>query len=335
MATVLSTLYPPLIGTFQPAFEYNKGPEITFTISNYNSYLGIEHIHISLVNQKTNQNALATNVNNANSVPSGTYLIDGIWIVPFQEQMFTLFDTENNLYKIKIPTTILKNKVTDFVVDYYYKVQLRFDSVTSSVIASTTNTSNEIFNSTYLNKYRSYFSEWSSISLLKAVPQTEIQLTNFTIMNSNGMVNNNLKNKKVPQFTPGVIPIVGKLIFYKNDKIIDAADAGKEWIKDYQIKIYKKEDDESKILILDSDIIYPDAYKFSENNLNISSKSQANYWTNNFSYLADMTDQDPNYNYVLDITVHTKNNFTVEKSFCTKASNFCPIFVIAQSICDL
>ena len=235
--------------------------------------------------------------------------------------MFTLFDTENNLYKIKIPTTILKNKITNFVVDYYYKVQLRFDSVTSSVIASNTNTSNEIFNSTYLNKYRSYFSEWSSISLLKAVPQTEIQLTNFTIINSNGMINNNLKNKKVPQFTPGVIPIVGKLIFYKNDKIIDAADAGKEWIKDYQIKIYKKEDDESKILILDSDIIYPDAYKFSENNLNISSKSQANYWTNNFSYLADMTDQDPNYNYVLDITVHTKNNFTVEKSFDFKLIN--------------
>jgi hypothetical protein len=78
MATVLSTLYPPLIGTFQPAFEYNDGPEITFTISNYNSYSKINHIHISLVNQKTNQNAFATNENNAVQVPIGTYLIDGI-----------------------------------------------------------------------------------------------------------------------------------------------------------------------------------------------------------------------------------------------------------------
>ena len=130
MATVLSTLYPPLIGTFQPAFEYDDGPEISFTISNYNSYLNIQHLHVSLVNQKTNQNALAINEKNAALVPAGTYLVDGIWIVPFQrddsKEIFTYFDNENNLYKIKIPKTILKNSATnnpEFVIDYYYKVQ--------------------------------------------------------------------------------------------------------------------------------------------------------------------------------------------------------------------
>lgn len=320
MATVLSTLYPPLIGTFQPAFEYDEGPEITFTISNYNSYLGINHLHISLVNQKTNQNALATNSNNAFSVPTGTYLIDGIWIVPFQDSYFNEFDTENNLYKIKIPKTILKNQATEFVIDYYYKVQLRFDCVTDDIIASA-NVSGTVFNSTYLNIFRSYFSEWSSISLLKAVPHTEIQLTNFTIINSNGITNNNLRNKKTPQFTPGIIPIVGKLVFFKDNKTINATDAGKEWIKDYQIKIFREEDDNSQNLILDSGIIYPDAYKFSENNLNISSISQSSYWTNNFSYLADLTDKDPNYNYILNIVIHTKNNFTAEESFNFKLIN--------------
>ena len=293
MATVLSTLYPPLIGTFQPAFEYDDGPEITFTISNYNSFLEIEHLHISLVNQKTNQNVLAINSSNASSVPVGTYLIDGIWIVPFQDdnskQIFTLFDVENNLYKIKIPKTILKNKSTEFIVDYYYKVQLRFDCVSSNILAS----SQTNFDSTYFNIYRSYFSEWSSISLLKAVPHTEIQLTNFSIVNSNGISNNNLKSK-IPQFVPGVIPIVGKLVFSKNDKIINVSDAGKEWIKDYQIKIYRKENDEKESLIIDSGTIYPEVYKFTENKLNISSKVQ-DYWTNNFSYLADLTDADPNY----------------------------------------
>jgi hypothetical protein len=78
MATVLSTLYPPLIETFQPAFVYNDGPEITFTISNYNSYTNIKHLHISLVNQKTNQNAFALNEKNAIEVPAGTHLINGI-----------------------------------------------------------------------------------------------------------------------------------------------------------------------------------------------------------------------------------------------------------------
>ena len=328
MATVLSTLYPPLIGTFQPAFEYDDGPEITFTISNYNSYVNIKHLHISLVNQKTNQNVFATNSNNAFYVPVGTYLIDGIWIVPFQDSIFTQFDTENNLYKIKIPKTILKNKITEFIIDYYYKVQLRFDCVTDDIINSNSDNSDVIFNSTYLNKYRSFFSEWSSISLLKAVPHTEIQLTNFTITNSNGITNNNLKNKKIPQFTPGVVPIIGKLVFFKDNKIINVTDAGKEWIKDYQIKIYRKEDDESNTLILDSDIIYPDTYKFNENKLNISSKSQSDYWTNNFSYLADLTDQDTNYSYTLNIIVHTKNNFTVEELFDFKLINalFTPIW---------
>ncbi len=323
MATVLSTLYPPLIGTFQPAFEYNDGPEITFTISNYNSYSKINHIHISLVNQKTNQNAFATNENNAVQVPIGTYLIDGIWIVPFQDDysgnIFTYFDIENNLYKIRIPNTILKNKSTEFVIDYYYKVQLRFDCVTDEMILSNGDSLNS-FNSSYLNKYRSCFSEWSSISLLKAVPRTEIQVTGFSIINSNGLTNANLKNK-TPQFSPGVIPITGKLMFFKDGNVINATDAGKEWIKDYQIKVYKEEDDKTKTLILDSDTIYPDAYRFKENNLNLSSKSQSDYWTNNFSYLIDLTDEDADHEYVLDITVHTKNNFTARETFNFKLIN--------------
>lgn len=322
MATILSTLYPPLIGTFQPAFEYNDGPEITFTISNYNSYSVIKHLHISLVNQKTNQNAFALNRNNAESVPLGTYLIDGIWIVPFQndqsKQIFTHFDNDNNLYRIKIPNTILKNKSTEFITDYYYKVQLRFDCVTSNIVTST-NSSNNIndivFDSTYLNIYKSYFSEWSSISLIKAIPQTEIQLTNFSIVNSNGITNVNL-SKKIPVFSSGIIPITGKLVFLKNNKIINFKDSGKEWIKDYQIKIYKKENDESETLILDSDIIYPETYKFNENNLNIqSSKNESNYWTNNFSYLVDLTNESSNNNYTLEITIHTKNNYTAKDSF--------------------
>lgn len=311
MATVLSTLYPPLIGTFQPAFEYNDGPEITFTISNYNSFSQIQHLHISLVNQKTNQNVLATNANNAISVPSGTYLIDGIWIVPFNgfEKIFTYFDNNNNLYKIKIPNTILKNKNSEFITDYYYKVQLRFDCVTNDILTSS-ETSENIFDSTYLNNYKVYFSEWSSVSLLKAVPQAEIQLTNFSIIGSDGLTNNNI-SKKIPQFAPGIIPIVGKLVFYKQNSIIESAN---EWIKNYQIKVYKK-GEESEELILDTDIIYPENYKFNRNKINIESKNESNYWTNNFSYLVDLSTEPSNTNYIINIIIYTKNNYMIKSSF--------------------
>ena len=314
MATILSTLYPPLIGTFQPAFEYNDGPEITFTISNYNSFSEIQHLHISLVNQETNQNAFAINANNAISVPLGTYLIDGIWIVPFKraQQIFTYFDNENNLYKIKIPATFLKNRKSEFVTDYYYKVQLRFDSVTDTIIDSLkTSNSNNVFNSTYLNNFRSYFSEWSSISLLKAIPQAQIQLTNFSVVNSNGKINNSI-NEIVPQFTPGIIPIVGKLVFFKQNEVVNSAN---EWIKNYQIKIFKKEEDESESLILDSGFIYPENYRFNENKMNLGLKKDSDYWTNNFSYLADLSNETSNNNYIIKVTIQTKNNYTVQSSF--------------------
>lgn len=315
MATILSTLYPPLIGTFQPAFEYNDGPEITFTISNYNSFSEIQHLHISLVNQETNQNAFAVNANNAINVPNETYLIDGIWIVPFKrvQQIFTHFDNENNLYKIKIPTTFLKNKQSEFMTDHYYKVQLRFDSVTDKIINnSKTSVNDNVFNSTYLNKFRNYFSEWSSVSLLKAIPQAQIQLTNFSVVDSsNGKISNNI-NEIMPQFTPGIIPIIGKIVFFKKNEIVNSTS---EWIKNYQIKIYRKEVDESEELILDSGFVYPENYKFNENKMNLGLKNDSDYWTNNFSYLADLSNEISNNNYIINITVQTKNNYVIKDSF--------------------
>ena len=45
MATVLSTLYPPLVDTFQIPFLYTQDAEVYFTISPYNSYGEIKHLH--------------------------------------------------------------------------------------------------------------------------------------------------------------------------------------------------------------------------------------------------------------------------------------------------
>ena len=68
MATVLSTLYPPLIDTFMPAFE-KSGPAIaTFSISPYNTNADIARIHVSLVEQTTNLNAFKQNDSSMNLV---------------------------------------------------------------------------------------------------------------------------------------------------------------------------------------------------------------------------------------------------------------------------
>jgi hypothetical protein len=58
MATVLSTIYPPLIDTFMPAFPYNESAEINFSISPYNNAGNIKRLHVSIVDQRTNLSVL-------------------------------------------------------------------------------------------------------------------------------------------------------------------------------------------------------------------------------------------------------------------------------------
>ena len=58
MATVLSTLYPPLIDTFMPAFPKNESAVINFSISPYNSRTSITKLHVSVVDQRTNLSVL-------------------------------------------------------------------------------------------------------------------------------------------------------------------------------------------------------------------------------------------------------------------------------------
>jgi hypothetical protein len=76
MATVLSTLYPPLVDTFQIPFLYTQDAEVYFTISPYNSSYDIRYLHVTLVNQKTNQNVFA--LSNPRSNYDGTVLTNGV-----------------------------------------------------------------------------------------------------------------------------------------------------------------------------------------------------------------------------------------------------------------
>ena len=72
MANIINTLYPPLIDTFMPAFPYNEKVTVYFSISPYNSSNNITYVHVTLVNQKTNQNVLVP------SIPKNSDDIKGI-----------------------------------------------------------------------------------------------------------------------------------------------------------------------------------------------------------------------------------------------------------------
>ena len=58
MATVLNTLYPPSVNSYLPAFPYDENAKILFSLSPFNSISEIEFIHVSVVDQRTNENIL-------------------------------------------------------------------------------------------------------------------------------------------------------------------------------------------------------------------------------------------------------------------------------------
>ena len=273
MANILNTLYPPLVDTFQSPFIYTKDAEVFFTISPYNSYKEIKKIHITLVNQKTNQNVFASN--NSQIKADGTVLANGVWIVPFDisDKDFYLTGNHNkNYYNLKIPSFLLKQtnnqENTNYVCDCYYKIQIRFDSCEDAV------------DSSYLTSKRTYFSEWSSVSLLKAIPEPTVKLTNFDI-------NIGSIETITPQYTPGVIPITGTVSF-------NPSQTG-EHLRSFEINII-------------------------DNKGNIVKESKTHYVEENintFNWLCDLTDFSIG-TYSIELSLVTNNNYVILKEYSFK-----------------
>ena len=353
MATVLSTLYPPLIDTFMPAFPNTQMAEVHFTVSPYNSSYDISYLHITLVDQRTNKNAFATDANV--ETPSGTALVNGVWIIPFNDYLegnvnpYLDLNRDANNYTLYIPPTLLKqNDVNErtFVVNSYYKLQLRFDKNNDP------NISLNSINSDYLSTKRAYFSEWSSVCLLKAIPEITVHFNNFTpelddYLKRTNISITNLPSDfvvpvRVPQYIPGLIPFAGNLTFagfddaglnksanteyYRRDI---KTTSNSEYLMSYRITVTNQ----NNVVVRDSGVQYP-------------SKAEK---TNNFYWLCDMTitnsdkieeEQEEstddtkislNDDYVVTLTFTTNNQYTFSKSFDFKlvesqVRNFSPFF---------
>lgn len=321
MATVLSTLYPPLVDTFMPAFPNVSEAVVNFTVSPYNSSYEIQYLHVTLVNQKTNKNAFGSDSDL--DTPAGTALVNGVWIIPFAETLngntnpYLDMDRVGNSYTLYIPPTLLKKNEANerkFIVDCYYKVQLRFDKYIDSTDGSTSLTT---WNSDYLTEKRAYFSEWSSVCLLKAIPTISLHLNNFTIeldnyLRSTGSTITNLPTNfvvptRVPQYMPGIIPFAGNLTFEgDNDSGIDnrtkteyykrdiKTTSNSEYIASYRIRVLDSLENVKK----DSGVLYP-------------AKAEK---TNNFYWLCDLTTVSPG-SYNAQLTFTTNNQYTFTKTF--------------------
>lgn len=193
MAGISNNLYPPIINTYTPAFIYTETCKVYFDISNYNSKedfhqdsLGnINLIQVIVQDQKTNQSVLK-----ANNYPSGIKL--------------TTIKQNNKGYYIEISPNDIQN---GFKLNKYYKVQIRFTSKDS-----TSPSSSAI--DTWLANNLNYFSEWSSITLIRGISQP-----NISIQDVNGASLN-------------------RTHLYVNGKVTFSDPLDEQKLKSYNIKLY-------------------------------------------------------------------------------------------------
>nr|DAN84876.1 MAG TPA: hypothetical protein [Caudoviricetes sp.] len=228
--TFTNTLYPPQVDTFMPAFvgkylDSSESPNaadpvvyISYSLSPYNHAEDIKRVHVSLVDQKTNSNALknATGIlvveNDSENTTNGLY-----------------YDSNAEMYYVPIYASDLMGK-EGWKNNQYYKVQLRFDTVKTSEIedekenlwhAEYLNNSAKL--QVYLNNNRTNFSEWSAVCLIKPILNPHIILNNFDTTSSENIL----------AFNTGLLPISGLCYFGDTSQKLKE----EETLQSYAIKI--------------------------------------------------------------------------------------------------
>ena len=208
MATVVNNLYPPILPDTQSAFLRTGATyKIYFALSQYNNLEDIKNVQISLINQKTNRSAL-----NPSKYPSEIKIINNE-----NNNFHKISDSQSDYnYYIELSTAQANSDIINryFQVNQYYIVQMRFTLNDPQV----SNPPQSGGLDAWLSENKQYFSEWSTISLLKGIDQPLIQITGLT-------------ENSLTEFSSSFDKIIGKL-YYNNS-------SENEYLKSYNINIYK------------------------------------------------------------------------------------------------
>lgn len=155
MANVeLSSLYPPIVETYMPAFVGEQAI-IKFKLSPYsdNTLYNFNLTQIVVLNQKTNQTML-----NLAKYPNEIKI--GVAI------------KTNDEYSIVINSSDLKSN--KFELNTYYKVQIRLTSVNAPSMTGSSPSSS------WLNDNIDSFSEWSTVCLIRAISAPSLNILNIS-----------------------------------------------------------------------------------------------------------------------------------------------------------
>lgn len=168
----MSDLYPPILPSYIPAFDYNKNKvskvRVYFALSHYNNINTIKSAQITLRFQRNNATALRT--------PNDTGSIS----VDIGQLPITSVNNPNSTeypYYIEINQNMIKADLSDinqfgFQPGVYYKLQIRLCHDFGN---------NQQFNPPMsdLSKNAYLFSEWSSVCVLKAIEAPTVLIKEF------------------------------------------------------------------------------------------------------------------------------------------------------------
>ena len=215
---ITSNLYPPIVETFMPAFTADNC-KIYFELSDFNTIADINTnlIQVSVRNQKNNENSLKNS--------------SGI-------RYYTLQTDSDNRYYITIEDNHL---ISGFQKNIYYKVQIRFTKSNVSTSGCYINTIDNP-SMTWINEHLNYFSEWSSVCLIRQITEPDIEQNSLILISGNDNY----------EYETPFLKFNGKVKFGQNEN---------EYLKEYRLRLYNTTDTspyDDGTLVEDSGIQYPD-----------------------------------------------------------------------------
>ena len=182
----LMNLYPPIVDTYMPAFLYTESCKIYFSLSPYNSFNDIKYAQVVLTYQNSNLTAL-----NSKHYPNEIKVCDMV-------EDSTIGNTNKKYY-----ITINQNDLNDesFLINNYYKVQIRFVSKEAKTLTELNNVGAYKETAAWLLENRDYFSEWSTVCLIRGIAKPVLKMADY-ITNGNSFSSRSLQVLGSLSFNP-------------------------------------------------------------------------------------------------------------------------------------
>lgn len=182
----LMNLYPPIVDTYMPAFLYTESCKIYFSLSPYNNFNDIKYAQVTLTYQNSNLTAL-----NSKHYPNEIKVCDIV-------EDSTIGNTNKKYY-----ITINQNDLNDesFLINNYYKVQIRFVSKEAKTLTELNSVGAYKETAAWLLENRDYFSEWSTVCLIRGIAKPVLKMADY-ITNGNSFSSRSLQVLGSLSFNP-------------------------------------------------------------------------------------------------------------------------------------